>query len=86
MHVLNTTGRLVAGIGVAFLASRGVEAWVRSKLPFSPTDALIQWEWLVAAVCLACALVLGSITGFLPAWRAARVLPMTAIHAAGGRV
>jgi ABC-type lipoprotein release transport system permease subunit len=63
-----------------------VEAWVRSKLPFAPTDALIQWEWWVAAACLACALVLGSFAGFLPAWRAARVLPMTAIRAAGGRV
>jgi putative ABC transport system permease protein len=75
----------VAGVGVAFLASRGVEAWVRSQLPFSPTDALIRWEWWVAAFCLACALVLGSLAGFLPAWRAARVLPMTAIRAAGGR-
>lgn len=75
----------VAGVVVAFLASRTVEAWVRTKLPFSPTDALVRWEWWVAAVCLACAIVLGGLAGFLPAWRAARVLPMTAIRAAGGR-
>jgi putative ABC transport system permease protein len=75
----------IAGVAVAFLASRSVEAWVRSTLPFSPTEALIQWEWRVAAACLACALVLGNLAGFLPAWRAARVLPMTAIRAAGGR-
>jgi putative ABC transport system permease protein len=75
----------LAGISLAFLVSRGVETWVRSKLPFSPTDSLVQWDWWVAAACLACAVVLGSLAGFPPAWRAARVLPMTAIRAAGGR-
>jgi putative ABC transport system permease protein len=75
----------LAGVVIAFLASRAVEAWVRAKLPFSPTDALVRWEWWIAAACLACAIVLGSLAGFLPAWRAARVLPMTAIRAAGGR-
>jgi putative ABC transport system permease protein len=75
----------VAGVVAAFLASRAVEAWVRTKLPFSPTDALVRWEWWIAAACLACAIVLGGLAGCLPAWRAARVLPMTAIRAAGGR-
>jgi ABC-type transport system, involved in lipoprotein release, permease component len=76
----------VAGVALAFLASRGVEAWVRRTLPFSPTDALVRWEWWIAAACLACVVVLGSLAGFLPAWRAARVSPMTAIQNAGGHV
>ena len=75
----------LAGIVMAFAASRGVETWLRSKLPFAPTDALIRWEWWIAAACLLCAVVVGSLAGFLPAWRAARVPPMTAIRAAGGR-
>jgi putative ABC transport system permease protein len=75
----------LAGIFMAFAASRGVEAWLRSKLPFAPTDALIRWEWWIAAACLLCAVAVGSLAGFLPAWRAARVPPMTAIRAAGGR-
>ena len=78
------TGALI-GVAVAFLASHAVETWVRSRLPFSPTDALIHWEWWIVAACLACAIILGSLAGFLPAWRAARVLPMTAIRAGGGR-
>ena len=78
-------GGAVAGILLAFAAARGVETWVRSKLPFSPTDALIRWEWWIVAACLVCAVVLGSLAGFLPAWRAARVPPMIAIRAAGGR-
>lgn len=75
----------IAGVGLAFLASRGVEAWIRSKLPLAPANTLIQWDWLIAAACLVCALVLGSLAGFLPAWRAAGISPMTAIRASGGR-
>lgn len=76
----------IVGVVVAFLASRGVETWVRSKLPFAPTDALVRWEWWIATACLACAVLLGSLAGFLPAWRAAQVLPIIAIRSAGGRV
>jgi putative ABC transport system permease protein len=75
----------ILGVTIAFFASRSVEAWVRSKLPFAPTDALIHWEGWNVAICLTCAVALGSLAGFLPAWRAARVPPMTAIRAAGGR-
>jgi len=71
------------GVGTAFLASGVVESWVRSKLPFAPNGALIHWDWLTAAGCLACAVLLGSLAGFLPAWRAASVPPMTAIRASG---
>ena len=74
----------VLGIGVAFLASRFVEHWVRSKLPFAPTDALVRWEWWIAAACLGCALVLGSVAGFLPACRAARIAPITAMRRTEG--
>src|SRR6266850_7907839 len=74
----------VIGIMLAFLASRMVEAWVRSKLPFAPTDALVGWEWWIAAACLGCAVVLGSMAGFLPAWRAACIAPITAMRKAEG--
>jgi putative ABC transport system permease protein len=74
----------VIGIMLAFLASRMVEAWVRSKLPFAPTDALVRWEWWIAAACLGCAIVLGSMAGFLPAWRAACIAPITAMRKAEG--
>jgi len=84
--IMVCAGGAVIGVGLAFVTSRGVEAWIRSKLPFAPTDGLIQWDWLVAASCLGCALGLGSLAGFLPAWRAASVSPMTAIRALGGKV
>jgi putative ABC transport system permease protein len=75
----------VLGVVVAFLASRSLETWVRSRLPFSPTDTLIGWEWWMVASCLGAALVLGSVASFLPAWRAASLPPMAAIRASGGR-
>jgi putative ABC transport system permease protein len=77
------SGGLV-GVVAAFLASRWLEAWVRTQLPFSPTDCLIRWEWWLAGCCVAAAAGLGSLAGFLPAWRAASVPPMTAIRTAGG--
>ncbi len=70
----------IIGVGIAFAASGLVENWVRSKLPFAPAGTLIHWDSRIAAGCLACAVVLGIFTGFLPAWRAASVSPMTAIR------
>jgi ABC-type antimicrobial peptide transport system permease subunit len=66
-------GGAILGVTIAFFASRSVEAWVRSKLPFAPTDALIHWEGWNVPICLTCAVALGSLAGFLPAWRAAGV-------------
>lgn len=68
------------GIFLAFLASRGVESWLRARLPFAPSEALIRWEWSVVAACFCAALVLGSVAGLLPAWRAARLSPMEAFR------
>lgn len=75
----------VAGVLIAFATSRGVETWLRSKLPFAPADALIRWEWWIVASCVVCATALGCLAGFFPAWRAANVAPMTVIRATGGR-
>jgi putative ABC transport system permease protein len=69
-----------AGILAAALGARIVEAWVRARLPFAPTDALLGWEWPMALLCLASAVLLGSMAGLLPAWRAARLSPMEAMR------
>lgn len=76
------TGGLL-GVAGAFAASRLTEAWLRTRLPFAPTDPLIRWEWGTAGLCLLAALLVGSIAGLLPAWRAARLAPMDAMRAAG---
>lgn len=71
----------VLGILAAFGGARGIEAWLRSRLPFAPTDPLIRWEWWVAAACLGAVLLVGTLAGVLPSWRAARMVPMEAIRA-----
>lgn len=83
IHVCLAGG--VAGVLVAFAASRGIEGWLRARLPFSPTDPLIHWDWWITGGCLLSALILGSLCGFLPAWRAATLAPIEAIRSRGGR-
>jgi putative ABC transport system permease protein len=73
-----------AGILSAFAASWGVESWLRAKLPFAPAEPLLRWEWPLVFICFGCALALGSVAGFLPAWKAARLAPLAAIRSCGG--
>lgn len=71
----------VVGVLSAFASSHGVESWLRARLPFAPTDALIRWDWWVAAVCIGGALLLGSFAALLPASRAAELSPVEAMRA-----
>jgi putative ABC transport system permease protein len=68
------------GIGVAFLCSRLLESWLRAQLPFAPTDNLVRWEGWIVFFCMGSAVVLGSLSGFLPAWRAAMLPPIEAMR------
>ncbi len=74
----------VTGVLLAFTGSRAVEGWVRGRLPFAPAGTLLQWHWWTAAFCVTCALLLGSLAGFLPAWNAMRISPSTAIRSRSG--
>lgn len=71
----------IGGIFLAMLGARSVETWLRGRLPFSPDGALVHPEWSVVLGCLAGAVLLGSIAGLLPAWRAAKFSPVEAIRA-----
>jgi ABC-type lipoprotein release transport system permease subunit len=73
----------VLGVLAAILGARSVETWLRDRLPFSPTGALVHPEWSVALLCLLGALLLGTVAGLLPAWRAAGLSPVEAIRADG---
>ncbi len=62
------------------LGARGIEDWLRARLPFAPDGALVRPELGVMLLCLCGAVLLGSAAGLLPAWRAARLSPVEAIR------
>jgi putative ABC transport system permease protein len=70
----------VLGVLVALAGSRAVEAWLRARLPYAPSVPLVHPEAVVIGVCLAGAMLLGSASGLLPAWRAAALSPVEAIR------
>jgi putative ABC transport system permease protein len=74
-----------AGIVLAWLGAKFIESWLRTRLPFAPSGSLVQPEAATFAICFACALLIGSVAGLLPAWRAARLAPTVAMNARGGR-
>lgn len=70
------------GIGLALMAAAGTEHWLRSLLPYVPTDRLISPDLSQTLLCLAVGPVLGSMAALLPALRAARLSPALAIREA----
>jgi putative ABC transport system permease protein len=71
------------GLLLAVFGARGVEQWLRARLPYAPHATLIRPEWESLLACLLGALLLGSLAGLLPAWRAARLSPVEAMRHAG---
>jgi len=70
----------LAGVLIAAICAPRVETWLRERLPFAPSGTLVHAEPGVVLACLAGALLLGSVAGLLPAWRAARLSPIEAIR------
>ncbi len=70
----------VLGITAALAGSRAVEDLLRARLPYAPSTPLVHAEGLVIGISLAGALLLGSVSGLLPAWRAAGLSPVEAIR------
>ena len=64
--------------------SRLTELLVRRLLPYAPNGGLVQIDWRLAAVTVAAVTAAGLLSGIYPAWRAARVRPLDAIHSEEG--
>jgi putative ABC transport system permease protein len=70
----------IAGVGVAVVCSRGVEGWLRGRLPFAPHGTLVNADMGVALVCLAGAALVGTVAGLGPAYRASLLSPAAAMR------
>jgi putative ABC transport system permease protein len=74
------TGGGIAGIGLAFALARATAAWVRQVLPYAPRGGLVEIDLAMAGTTLAVIVVVGLVSGLLPAWKAARVRPLDSIR------
>ncbi|MGC8668188.1 MAG: ABC transporter permease [Chthonomonadales bacterium] len=73
-------GGCVLGVAGAWAFAAAAEGWLRARLPFAPHTGLVRLDWDVGlgatgAVCLLC---IGA--ALLPAWRAARLSPASAMR------
>lgn len=73
------------GLLGATMSSHGVELWLRSQMPFAPTDRMVQMDPGILGTCLLGTLMMGSLAGLIPAWRASRLSPQEAIRTPSGR-
>ena len=79
--ILTTVLGGVAGVLIALVSSRLVEALIRGMIPYAPKGSLIGFSVPTMAMCVVLSLVLGLFAGFYPAFRAASVKPVEAIKA-----
>lgn len=73
----------VAGIVLAILGGKTTKAWLRGRIPFAPSGDLLRPEAIVAGGCVLVMIVIGTIAGLLPAYRAASLSPVAAMKSQG---
>jgi putative ABC transport system permease protein len=71
----------IAGIVLALLAGRGIEALAKTFVPLAPTEALLSLTGPILVECVAVGVVVGLVAGLYPAWRASRLQPAQALKA-----
>jgi len=76
--LLTLTGGLV-GLSLSLIGSNVIEKFVRSFMPYVPSGKMIQFDPLLASICLFFSLFIGIFSGMFPAWRATKINPIEAI-------
>jgi len=69
----------VAGIFISILAGGLIEGFVRGFMPYVPSGKMIQFEPLLAVLCVVFSLIIGVFSGGYPAWKASIINPIEAI-------
>lgn len=71
---------LAIGVGLGFVLSYGLDQWIRRFLPYVPAGRLLRPDVLTVVITAAAVLVLGTVAGIYPGYRASKVAPMEAVR------
>ena len=71
----------IAGLGVAAVAARGVEAVIKRFVPMAPKEAMTHFDPRAALICVLAILGVGLVAGVYPALRAASIRTIEALRA-----
>lgn len=76
----------VIGSGMSWILAEVTDRLIRSVLPYSPTSALVQIDFLLVAKAIGIIMLIGLISGIYPAWKAAKIRPIEAIRSTDGEL
>lgn len=69
----------IAGIIFSIIGSGIIEGLVRRFMPYVPSGDMIDFEPLLAALCILFSLCIGVLSGIYPAYKASKITPVEAI-------
>jgi putative ABC transport system permease protein len=70
----------IFGVLFALIFSPAVESFVKTFMPYVPQGKLITFNPMLFFLCFFFAVIAGTLAGFYPAWRAAKISPIEAIR------
>jgi len=76
----------VIGSGMSWILAEVTDRLIRSVLPYSPTSALVQIDFLLVTKAIGIIMLIGLISGIYPAWKAAKIRPIEAIRSTDGEL
>lgn len=76
--ILTTTGGII-GLSVSLIGSNIIETFVKKIMPYVPSGKMIVFDPVIALWCVLFSIIIGIISGFFPAYKAAKVSPIEAI-------
>jgi putative ABC transport system permease protein len=82
--ILCTAGGIL-GVTLALILSRVTDLVIRHVLPYAPSGGLVLINLNIILITMATILCIGVLSGFYPAWRAGRIMPLQAIRGEVGR-
>lgn len=76
----------IVGSTMSWILAAVTDKLIRSVLPYSPTSALVQIDFLLALKAIGIIMVIGLVSGIYPAWKAAKIRPIEAIRSTDGEL